>query len=92
MYSNRKCTPKDTQAHHEATHIAFEPMVLEAQGGIAPRAAAILHRVAECAEGGDANKLKTEFLQRMIAGASARAMCRRRPTSAAVLKESAPME
>ena len=46
-YSHRKSTYGRTKERCEEAGIAFEPMVFEMQGGIEPRAAAILHRIAE---------------------------------------------
>ncbi len=56
-HSKRKCSHARTKERCEEAGIAFEPVVIEIQGGIEPRAAAILHRVAEmvaltCENGG----------------------------------------
>ena len=51
-----------------AVAIAFEPVMLEAQGGIEPRAAAVLHKVAETVatiEPADAAKVNAQLLQRL---------------------------
>ena len=48
--------------------MALEPIVVEAQGGIEPRAAALLHRIAEAAakaEGADKAETKRELLERL---------------------------
>ena len=46
-YSRRKCTHERTKEKCAEAGLAFEPMVFEIQGGIEPRAAAILHRIAD---------------------------------------------
>ena len=79
-----------TKREHLRTHekcaengIAFEPLVFEAQGGVEPRAAAILHRIAESVatvEGRDTAACKREFLQCLaviVARNSSRAIRRR---------------
>ena len=67
-YSQRKSSYKDTRAACAAENIAFEPIVFEAQGGVEPRGAAILHRIAEAVatvEGKDVVKIKSQMLQRL---------------------------
>ena len=82
-YSDRKAAYQNTREQCEAEGVTFEPIVFEAQGGIEPRGAAILHRIVgavAAAEGTDATRLKSEMLRRLaviIARASARAIHRR---------------
>ena len=83
-YSEHKALYQNTRQQCESESIVFEPLVFESQGGVEPRAAAILHRIAgavAAAEGGNAARLKSEMLQRLavaIARFSARAIHRRR--------------
>ena len=77
-----------TKALCEQEGIIFEPIVVEAQGGIELRAAAILHRIAEsvaAVEDGCAARLKACTLHRIsviIARCSASAIRRRAPPKA----------
>ena len=70
--------------------MSFEPMVFEAQGGVEPRAAAILHRIAEAvaaAEAAEVSTVKAQMLQRLaiiIARATTNAVLRRRAPRTAV--------
>ena len=67
-YSNQKKRHAQTEARCAQAGIVFEPIVFEIQGGVEPRAAALLHRIAEsvaAAEGLDVAKTKSEFLQRL---------------------------
>lgn len=63
--------------------IAFEPIVFECQGGLEPRAAAILHRIAVAVaaqEEADAGLIKTTMFERLaliIARGNSRAIRRR---------------
>ncbi len=63
--------------------MALEPIVVEAQGGIEPRAAALLHRIAEAAakaEGADEAETKRELLERLaliLARANSKSISRR---------------
>ena len=63
--------------------MAFEPMVFEMQGGVEPRCAAILHRIAAAVatvEDADLHMIKSAMLQRiaiLIARGNARAIKRR---------------
>ncbi len=82
-YNQRKRRHLRTGEKCAAAGIAFEPVVIEAQGGVEPRAAAIFHRIAEgvaVAEGRDAGECKRTLLQRIaliIARANARSVRRR---------------
>ncbi len=67
-YSKRKCMHERTQDKCAAAGIAFEPVVFELQGGVEPRAAAILHRIAEtvaAAEDLDVAACKHAMLERL---------------------------
>ena len=67
-YSKKKCSHNMTQARCAAAGVAFEPMVLEFQGGVEPRAAAILHRIAEAVaaeENADKGLIKKTMLERV---------------------------
>ena len=83
-YSATKAVHLNTRAQCEQAGLSFEPMVFEAQGGVEPRAAAILHKISEAvtaAESAEASRIKSEMLQRLaiiIARGSARAVLRRR--------------
>ena len=46
-YGERKCTYGCTKERCAEARVAFDPIVFEIQGGIEPRASAILHRIAE---------------------------------------------
>ena len=96
-YSRRKNRHARTEAACAEAGIIFEPIVLETQGGVEPRAAAILHRIAALAagaEGLEVERAKADLLQRLaiiIARAGARAIQRRtvpapQTTSARTLK------
>ena len=82
-YGKRKANYQSTKARCIQEGIAFEPLVFEAQGGIEPRAAAILHRIAELVaalENGEVAKLKAQMMQRIatiIATQNALAIARR---------------
>ena len=82
-YSDRKAMFQNTRAQCAQEGVVFEPIVFEAQGGIEPRAAAILHRIAECvatAEGGCMRRVKAQMFQRLsvIIARSGAAAIRRR--------------
>ncbi len=65
-YSERKCTHERTKTRCAEAGIAFEPVVFEIQGGVEPRAAAIIHRIAEmvaAAENLDPAVCKRNMLQ-----------------------------
>ncbi len=82
-YSAGKCAYQDTRQRCAQAGVAFEPMVLEAQGGIEPRAAAILHRIASAvakAEGTEVADAKREMLERIgviLARANSQSVARR---------------
>ena len=82
-YSRRSTLYTNTGQQCALEGIAFEPVVFEAQGGMEPRAAAILHKVAEAVatiEGADPAKIKAQMLQRLaviIATQNASAILRR---------------
>ena len=82
-YGKRKANYQSTKARCIQEGIAFEPLMFEAQGGIEPRAAAILHRIAELVaalENGEVAKLKAQMMQRIatiIATQNALAIARR---------------
>ena len=85
-YSRRKTLYRNTGAQCAAEGIAFEPIVFEAQGGIEPRAAAILHRIAEkvaTIEGADPARIKAQMLQRL-------AVIIARQNAAAILRRAGP--
>ena len=66
-YSTKKASHLDTRSKCELAGMAFEPIVLEAQRGIEPRAAPILHRIARAlaaAESADVNAVKAQMLPR----------------------------
>ena len=52
-YSRRKKRYARTEAACADVGIIFEPIVLETQGGVEPRAVAILHRIAALAAGAE---------------------------------------
>ena len=57
----------NTQTQCSREGIVYKPIVLEVQGGIEPRAAAIVHRRAECvaaAEGTAVSEVKAAMLPR----------------------------
>ena len=82
-YSQRKIMHDRTQARCLDAGIVFEPVVMECQGGLEPRAAALLHRIAEAVatnEGLDAATCKRQLFDnvaRIIARRTS-AMVRRR--------------
>ena len=83
LYSRRKCSYAQTATRCAAAGIAFEPMVFELQGGVEPRAAAILHRIASCVascEGLPVAECKRQFFDRLalIIARRASSMVRRR--------------
>ena len=73
----------NTRARCAAEGIAFEPVVFEAQGGVEPRAAAIMHRIVETVaalENGEIARLKADMMQKIaviIASQNALAISRR---------------
>ena len=85
-YSKQKAAYLNTRSQCEQEGIVFEPIVLELQGGIEPRAAAILHRIAECVAAVESTplaKLKASMFQRIaviVARSSALAIRRRLPS------------
>ena len=98
-YSEHKASYLDTKLQCEQAGLSFEPMVFEAQGGVEPRAAAILHRIVDAvaaAELADAKALKSHLLQRLaaiIARGSANAVHRRRaPRTSASTRNAALQE
>ena len=82
-YSERKSSYQNTKVRCAAAGIAFEPIVLTAQGGLEPRCAAILHRIAENVaktEGLRVTEAKNEMLERLgliLARANSRSIARR---------------
>ena len=82
-YSKRKQMHLQTRERCAQAGLAFEPVVFDAQGGVEPRAAAILHKIAEAVavtEGRDMGSCKHEMLQRLaviIAWTNSRAVRRR---------------
>ncbi len=82
-YSEQKAQYQNTASRCAQVGVAFEPVVIEAQGGIEPRAAALLHRIADAvakAEGTDAADAKRQLLQRIaliLARANSRSIAKR---------------
>ena len=82
-YSQKKCAHLNTAAKCAEEGVAFEPVVFTTLGGIEPRGAAILHRIAECvaaAEGAQLDQIKSDMLQRLticVARTSAQTIRRR---------------
>jgi hypothetical protein len=67
-YSKRKCDHARTKERFAKAGITFEPIIFENQGGVEPRAAAILHRIAEAVaavEGGAVDDCKRVMLERL---------------------------
>lgn len=86
-YGKRKRGHERTQIRCAEAGIAFEPVVVEMQGGVEPRAAAILHRIAEAvaeAEGLDQGSCKRTMLEQLALIVSRRTskMIRRRVAKA----------
>jgi hypothetical protein len=95
-YSMRKSLHLNTKALCEQAGISFEPMVFETQGGVEPRAAAILHRIAGAVakvEAAELSTIKSQMLQNLaiiIARGAANMVNRRRAhRSAAVGRDAA---
>ena len=90
-YSKKKCDYLDTQRKCAEEGIAFEPMVFTCQGGVERRAAAILHRIAECVAAAEEKEIETvkgEMRQRLsilVARGNARAVRRRGPVTSSIV-------
>ena len=87
-YSEQKANRNNTRVRCREAGLAFEPMVFETQGGIEPRAAAVLHRIAAAVavvEEADVETTKSVLLQRLaviIARGNAKAIQRREAQNA----------
>ena len=58
-YSQKKCDHQDTKRKCAEEGITFEPIVFTCQGGVDGRAAAILHRIAECVAAAEDKEVAT---------------------------------